>query len=590
MVYDPNLDPKIDYIRSRGEELTRSVQQNPAGNAQTAATPAAATVTNVDAVTRDVQDNEKASFQLGQILDNNSPLMQRARTQGLQTAAQRGLLNSSMAAGESMNAMIDRATPLAQSDAGAFTQAAMDNMAARNNAAIINAQEANSTSRFNVGETNETNRFNVGQQNQFELQKLQNVFDSSQNTLGYETQAMLQSAGFEQDKYMQEDSQAFQQVMQSAEFAQQKLMQGEQLSFQETQNLLDRNLQVLLQQTDQSWRTGENAADRALQKYLQGEQLSFEETQAVLDRQLQLTMQENEFKYTSILQEDSQQFQALENEANRALEKLMQGERLAHDEAMAVLDRALQERLQDDDQSWRTSENDLDRTLQKYLQGEEISYNETQNALNRDLQERLQEDEQTFRSEENVLDRKARADEVSGERDFQRWLTENNQEFQAAQNELDRAMETGRIDASRRASLEATYISGVSAILADPNLTPESKEVAIANLKNNILDASTLFDEIEGINNGTNDQPVGQPTVDSPAVEPSDDSPLIGNPDLGLIGGNAGMIGTSDMVFGSDGNVYTSGSQLPLGVQSVPEEEFYALNNQGFVNEGLLNF
>ena len=43
--------------------------------------------------------------------------MTRARTQGLQHANQRGLLNSTMAGEASMGAMIDRATPIAQQDA-----------------------------------------------------------------------------------------------------------------------------------------------------------------------------------------------------------------------------------------------------------------------------------------------------------------------------------------------------------------------------------------------------------------------------------------------------------------------------------------
>ncbi|GEK48429.1 hypothetical protein HPA02_27120 [Bisbaumannia pacifica] len=54
---------------------------------------------------------------LNQLLGSNSPLMQRAATQGQQLANQRGLLNSSMAAGAAQGAMIDRALPVAQQDA-----------------------------------------------------------------------------------------------------------------------------------------------------------------------------------------------------------------------------------------------------------------------------------------------------------------------------------------------------------------------------------------------------------------------------------------------------------------------------------------
>jgi len=56
--------------------------------------------------------------QLDSILKSDSPLMKRAETQGKQFSNQRGLLNSSMAAGSAQGAMIDRATPIAKQDAG----------------------------------------------------------------------------------------------------------------------------------------------------------------------------------------------------------------------------------------------------------------------------------------------------------------------------------------------------------------------------------------------------------------------------------------------------------------------------------------
>lgn len=51
------------------------------------------------------------------ILAKDSPLMQRAQTEGMQYANSRGLLNSTMAAGAAQGAMIDRAMPIAQQDA-----------------------------------------------------------------------------------------------------------------------------------------------------------------------------------------------------------------------------------------------------------------------------------------------------------------------------------------------------------------------------------------------------------------------------------------------------------------------------------------
>jgi hypothetical protein len=69
-----------------------------------------------------VTANQTAAGQLDDVLASDSPLMQRTATQGAQAANQRGLLNSSMAAGAAQGAMIDRATPIAQQDASTYFQ------------------------------------------------------------------------------------------------------------------------------------------------------------------------------------------------------------------------------------------------------------------------------------------------------------------------------------------------------------------------------------------------------------------------------------------------------------------------------------
>lgn len=72
-----------------------------------------------DAGSTSVQDR------LDAILASDSPLMQRARTTGLQTANRRGLLNSSIAAEAAQNAMIDAALPIASQDADISNQQLM---------------------------------------------------------------------------------------------------------------------------------------------------------------------------------------------------------------------------------------------------------------------------------------------------------------------------------------------------------------------------------------------------------------------------------------------------------------------------------
>jgi len=75
----------------------------------------------------EVTSEQTAQGQLANILDSDSPLMQRAATQGAQAANSRGLLNSSMASQAAQGAMIDRAAPIASQDAETYFQNAQAN-------------------------------------------------------------------------------------------------------------------------------------------------------------------------------------------------------------------------------------------------------------------------------------------------------------------------------------------------------------------------------------------------------------------------------------------------------------------------------
>lgn len=92
----------------------------------TAATPGAATagVTPYTPPQQDLpalQDTSVAS-RVAALTSQDSPLMQQARTAGLQQANARGVLNSSIAAGASQNAAISAALPIAQQEASQAQQ------------------------------------------------------------------------------------------------------------------------------------------------------------------------------------------------------------------------------------------------------------------------------------------------------------------------------------------------------------------------------------------------------------------------------------------------------------------------------------
>ncbi|MHB0775431.1 hypothetical protein [Halomonas sp. WWR20] len=69
-----------------------------------------------------VTPQQTSQYQLQQMLSSDSPLMKLSATQGQQQAAQRGLLNSSMAGQAAQGAMISAATPFAQQDAQTYFQ------------------------------------------------------------------------------------------------------------------------------------------------------------------------------------------------------------------------------------------------------------------------------------------------------------------------------------------------------------------------------------------------------------------------------------------------------------------------------------
>src|SRR3990172_6317082 len=96
-----------------------------------------------DATTQATPEGALSANRLTEITGQASPLMQRARAEGMLTAGARGLENSSIAAGTAMGAMVDRATPLAMQDAQSVLAQEMANQAATNRASEFTAGQQN---------------------------------------------------------------------------------------------------------------------------------------------------------------------------------------------------------------------------------------------------------------------------------------------------------------------------------------------------------------------------------------------------------------------------------------------------------------
>lgn len=111
-----------------------------------------------------VQPDQLVSNQLNGLLAQGGPYMEQARLSGMNTAAGRGLLNSSIAAGNSQAAAIQAGLPIAQQDAGTYSNLQTTNLNNLNQilaqrigaqASMANAQAAAGASRYATAMNNQ---------------------------------------------------------------------------------------------------------------------------------------------------------------------------------------------------------------------------------------------------------------------------------------------------------------------------------------------------------------------------------------------------------------------------------------------------
>lgn len=82
------------------------------------------------------------------LVDVNNPLMQQARTQGMQSASRRGLINSSISAGAAQAAVVDKAVPIATADANITAQKNLSAQGFTQNKEIVGIQEQGQNTRL----------------------------------------------------------------------------------------------------------------------------------------------------------------------------------------------------------------------------------------------------------------------------------------------------------------------------------------------------------------------------------------------------------------------------------------------------------
>ncbi len=116
-----------------------------------------------------VTEDQTIAGQLKKITSSGSPTMELAKQQGLLFAADRNLLNSSLAGQAAQNAVIQNALPIAQGDAEANLGATRYNVDTKNQFSVKNTDAENLRRNFNAqvknraGEFNAANAFNKQQ-------------------------------------------------------------------------------------------------------------------------------------------------------------------------------------------------------------------------------------------------------------------------------------------------------------------------------------------------------------------------------------------------------------------------------------------
>lgn len=144
-----------DFLTANAGEVKRPMDWASASQINTGLTPLNPVV-KPSVTTLDLNDLDKRTIdpgtetvrgQMRSLLDENGVDMQRADYLGRQQAAERGLINSTMAGTAGQAALIDHALQIATPDASTFGKASDYNVAARNQARMWNADQQNQFAR-----------------------------------------------------------------------------------------------------------------------------------------------------------------------------------------------------------------------------------------------------------------------------------------------------------------------------------------------------------------------------------------------------------------------------------------------------------
>ena len=145
----------------------------------------------------ELSDAEIVEKRMKALLSNNNPLMQQAQADAMKAAAQRGLLNTSIAASAGVDAMIRNAFDISKFDAAGYRDVAIRNMAAQNQ---FKMQEYLTKNQFTLTAYGyKVSTYNNALQNAYNSSQsaLNRKFQAEQSHLARELNKMLAEMGFD---------------------------------------------------------------------------------------------------------------------------------------------------------------------------------------------------------------------------------------------------------------------------------------------------------------------------------------------------------------------------------------------------------
>ena len=145
------------------------------------------------------ESKQTVSGQVNNLLQKDNPIMQTARTQAMQQANDRGMINSTMAAQAGEQAAIQTALPIAQADAQVNATNAQ-----------FNADQASKTNMFNTSESNKLVQTGLDLDNRVNLANIEanykNLMQANSSAFQTYQQTIKNISDIQQNKDMTADT------------------------------------------------------------------------------------------------------------------------------------------------------------------------------------------------------------------------------------------------------------------------------------------------------------------------------------------------------------------------------------------------